>query len=200
MLIHSDNLKILSVASTEEGRYALKGIHVDKDKGRVYATDGKCLVEMNLPDQELEKDFPNVLNIGDKDPATSFLIPSNIVMALQKSFRENSKPALPILKYAQIKTNDKGTFVGTTNLETNHISKLPEDIQGPDIDKVYPKEDDKVFEITINKEVLQNVLDALPDESDIDFSFFGNKRPVVFNVKVGDNKYKGALMPIDPTK
>lgn len=198
MLIHSDNLKILPVAEKDKvgnHRTSLQGIYVDKAKNRVFATDGVCLVEMTIPEQK-EEDFPDI-NLKGSEPDKPILIPASVVKNLQKALAENKSTALPILKYAQMVKNDKGCFVGTTNLQTSQVSKLSEDFEPPNIDIVYPKPEEKKFSIKLNKEILQRVLEALAD-GDINFDFFGNDKAVVFHTKSNGNTYKGALMPVEP--
>lgn len=198
MLIHSDNLKILPVAEKDKAgnyRASLQGIYVDKARNRVFATDGVCLVEMSIPEQK-DEDFPDI-NLKGSAPDKPILIPTSVVKTLQKSLVENKNTSLPILKYAQMVKNDKGYFIGTTNLQTSQISKLTGDFESPNIDIVYPKPEDKKFTIKLNKEILQRVLEALAD-GDIDFDFFGDDKAVVFHTQSNGNTYKGALMPVEP--
>jgi len=206
MLIHKDLLKIKGICSKEKyGAEYKHGIFLDIKNKRLFATDGRIVVETDLT-EEMKKasieDFPNIT--GTKkgtEPATNDVIflPKDNIDSVDKRLPNKTYP-LPILQFANITKKDGKTLIETTDLETSAITKVSQELDAPNIDIIKPK-DKTVFEIEFCNDTLQELLSVIPDEKVIKFTFYAKEKAVKIDTTDSrGNKMTGLIMPANPNR
>lgn len=160
MLLNSHNLKIVAVASDDESRSALNGLHIT-DK-YTEATNGHILFRMSLSKEANDDDFPKVKGFEIKESdKIDFIIPTDAVVQLAESLP--TKTTLPILTYVQIDPAVEGGIVehirvAITDLEVEQVRRIKlVDCPYPKTDNLFSS-DEPAFRININPTLLAKAL------------------------------------------
>jgi hypothetical protein len=154
-LLSKAQLGLTAIASKDETRYNLNRIHVTEKYTE--ATDGKCLVRVEkatMPADEYPvQGIPGHEFAGDID----IQIPIDSLKNLKPA-----KSKLPILEYACVSTNDKESYVTTTDLQSVNSVTIPGSVQDDkyaDTDQVIPKFEPDAIKFGIDAKLLTRIVD-----------------------------------------
>ncbi len=162
---------IEKACSDDELRPAMMGVHVDAEKKRIIATNGRILVIYPLSPEEYDEQFTQ-----------SVTMPSALFAEWRK-LSKKGKVASPIA----IMENDS---VLQNNCHFPHIEE-----QYPNVDSVIPQQSvgrPIAFEIGLNAELLKQLLASLRGTK-LKFTFFSPHHAVL--VTPQDTEEKGLIMP-----
>lgn len=168
MLLNKHNLKLVAVASEDELRPALQGLHVTDE--HTEATDGHILFRMSLPSYVKDDDFPKVKGFEvKKSDGADFTIPTDAAVQLSESLP--TKSAMPILGYVQIDPAVEGGVakyirVATTDTDVERINRIRLiDVPYPKTDNLFST-DEPAFRIKFNPALLAKALKVAAEFQD----------------------------------
>ena len=181
MFLNKHNLAIAALASKDQTRYALHGLHITPTE--TAATDGHCLGRVTLPDFP-RGDFP-VVGVEESDkPFAPCIIPKDAADRLAKQLPK--KASIPILENAlvDIERSQGDTFRAvTTDRDTTQpleVSKVEGEF--PTLDNVMPT-GEPVLTVGFNALLLAQVLKVAGSITD--------SQNRVVKLEFFDQKYKG---------
>lgn len=164
MLLNKHNLAIAALASKDETRHDLVGLHVTATCTE--ATDGHRAARVTLPNDD-PADFPSAAGVALNGTMPSLVAPIPAVKALAKAIPGKSRH--PILRNALVDTAaaEGGTFKAVvTDLETTTpIEARALDVRFPDFDAIMPKSPPYVS-VGINGKYLSEVAKIAADMAD----------------------------------
>ncbi len=189
MLITREALNAALFASYDKTRYAVQNIRLDPD-GTVWATNGHIAVRVTqTPETIDDADYPvGALGLPDdtKPPTTRIYIPADVALDAAKALKR-LRPNLPILAKAVVRVSNEWYYIGMTDLERPTIFKFkPIEVDYPNIESVFPKEDAEPFasSVTLNGNYLSLVcrLRSMFNgrDSAIKITSYGSDEPVSF--------------------
>ncbi len=169
-LLSKAELGLTTIASHDESRYNFNRIHITEKFTE--ATDGACLVRVTKSEMD-PADFP-----ANGIPGHEFEkdIDIQIPIGSLANIKPSKKSSLPILEYACISTNEKDTFVSTTDLQSVNSVTIPEGVQEHefcDTDAVIPRFGDNAVKFGLDARLLSRVVDFATKHGRKGASFIG---------------------------
>ena len=189
MIVNKNALTLKNIVAKEKENFGLSHLKVEKD--RVIATDGKILIELKNPNQDLLSEYPSIYENSTEEP---ILLSQKTIEKINKNLPK--KPKLSILENFIIGKQKEGEkeniVIFITDLEnTIKIEQCnTEDINYPNTDKVYPNEGNKFLSVRLNIDLLQKLITTLKEFSNgeyngVDLSFYTDY--------VNDGQYEGGI-------
>ncbi|HLY22262.1 MAG TPA: hypothetical protein VKT83_07315 [bacterium] len=175
--------RVADVASKDENRSALCGVHVKAtDAGVIIeATDGARMIRATVPTPFKPEDFPTIAGFdANANGAQEAIIPLD---AWKKAFKAVPKPKYrPILGCLALTMEQAQVTFASTDLQSASITPVkPVDGNYPNIDQVMPK-DEPTFAIAFDANILADTLKALAALADdghkpmVRFEFHGSEK------------------------
>lgn len=200
MNINKLNLEISQCASKEEGRYHLNGVHFTKDYTE--STNGHVLGRITYPTQMDIEELPAQIKSDLKDKIDDFIVPLRGI----KDLKFPQKVILPILQYVYVdveSTNKNGVArFSSTDLETTPVTEIRKiDGEFPETDRVWPKEEEAVFEICIDSnylKIMADIASKFSKHGGCKLTFYGIDSPVKIHAYNSDTDqtFTGVIMPM----
>jgi hypothetical protein len=153
MLLNKQNLSVADLAPKEGSRYTLSAVHVSEHGTTV--TNGHYLVNVSLPTEAKESNYPSVDGFKPAENVEPFLLAANAAKSIAKSLP--TKDRIPILNYARVGEPGENTLnIVTTDLEHQTQVFKPKKVTGqfPAWEKVLPTTE-PAFKIALNADYLK---------------------------------------------
>ena len=195
MLVNKKAL-ILEKILSKDDNVVLSNLCITNDK--TIATNGKILLELKHPSQDLVQEFP----LQPKSTKEQVLICPKTIAKIKANMKE--KVTLPMLENFIINKEDKNIEITMNDLDNEVKIKqaILEGVEYPDISEVYPADEPKIkIRLSINLlEELVSVIKPLSDNDHlgIDFTIYGVDKAIKIDYK---NQYKdvdlqGVILPM----
>lgn len=158
-MLNKHNLEIADFCSQYESRYILEGIYVSPEK--TSATDGRILVEITTPKENLEDNEPKVKGCEFTRDFKPFMMPAKLAKEICRSIPTDSQTSgFSFMRYAHVDQSsdpdpEKEIKIGTLNRESNRIFQF-KSLSGtyPDTKSAIWDPADETFAITVNPELM----------------------------------------------
>lgn len=177
---------VTEFASTDASRYVINGVHYNKAKGCVEATNGRILIR--VPVVESDGEFPDVKTALPEEPVDC-IIPRD---AYLKALRNIPKSNLPILESVKLDANGKITLT-TFDLDTEQaVTCKPVEGTYPNVDQVIPTEE-PTMKIAIAGGLLKTIAayalkHGVDDNQTVQFEIIDSTSPVTFKIAVDKDR------------
>lgn len=196
------NFEIAKFASKEASRYTLQAILIEP--GATVVTDGHRLVKVDAPNMDTDS-FSTVPGHPHEPVTANFLFPAKAALEVAKKI-PRKQPAPVLQTAAKLQTDSEHVGFVSTDLETASpaITRKMEG-QFPKYEVAFPKEEDKVFGITLDGRLLAELAKFMADfhgevsgRYPIRLTFYKEGKPVKLeatNIET-DQKAVAILMPM----
>ena len=194
MLVNKKALVLKEVTRDDDFRLS----HLRITSKDVTATDGKILLQLDNPSQEMLGEFPTVEGLSSTE--NTVYLNKTTLSKIEKNLPKNSR--IPILENFVIGEEGNKFVVFSTDLENDiKITQRKPEIEYPDVEKFYKKEEEYKFKVRISVKLLKKLVKVVEslskDNVGIDFSFTdNNEEPIKIEFKEGDVKLKGLICPM----
>jgi len=194
MLVNKRALVLKEVVEDDDFRLS----HLRITSKDVTATDGRILLQLDNPSQEMLGEFPTVEGLSSTE--NTVYLNKTTLSKIEKNLPKNSR--LPILENFVIGEEGNKFVVFSTDLENDiKITQNKPAIEYPEVEKLYKKEEEYKFKVKINVKLLKKLVKVVESLSKnnvgIDFSFTDNNgEPIKIEFKEGDINLKGLMCPM----
>ena len=193
MLVNKKALVLKEVIDKEHSTLS----HLKVTNKEVIATNGKILLQLKNPSQELLQDFPQVEGLNSTENET--YLNEETISKIEKNLPKRA--SLPILENFVIGEDKEKILIFLTDLENDIkiTQRKPEIVDYPkNIEQLYPEE--SKFKVTLSISLLKQLVKVIEklskNEEGITFSFTENTKPIKIEFKDEDVDLKGLIMPM----
>jgi len=193
MLVNKKALVLKEVIDKEHSTLS----HLKVTNKEVIATNGKILLQLKNPSQELLQDFPQVEGLNSTENET--YLNEETISKIEKNLPKRA--SLPILENFVIGEDKEKILIFLTDLENDIkiTQRKPEIVDYPkNIEQLYPEE--SKFKVTLSISLLKQLVKVIEklskNEEGITFSFTENTKPIKIEFKDEDIDLKGLVMPM----
>ena len=171
--------------------------HLKVTNKEVIATNGKILLQLKNPSQELLQDFPQVEGLNSTENET--YLNEETISKIEKNLPKRT--SLPILENFVIGEDKEKILIFLTDLENDiKITQKKSEIDYPkNIEQLYPEK--SKFKVTLSFSLLKQLVKVIENLSKnnkgITFSFTEDStKPIKIEFKDEDVDLKGLIMPM----
>ena len=195
MLVNKKALVLKEVTRDDDFRLS----HLRITSKDVTATDGKILLQLDNPSQEMLEKFPTAEGLSSTE--NTVYLNKITLSKIEKNLPKNSR--LPILENFVIGEEGNKFVVFSTDLENDiKITQNKPAIEYPEVEKLYKKEEEYKFKVKINVKLLKKLVKVVESlskgKAGIVFSFTdNNKEPIKIEFKEWDINLKGLMCPME---
>ena len=171
--------------------------HLKITEKETIATNGKILLQLKNPSQELLQDFPQIEGLNSTK--NEVYLNKETISKIEKNLPK--KASLPILENFVIGEDEEKILIFLSDLENDiKITQRKPEIDYPEnLEQFYPKE--FKFKITLNYSLLKQLVKVVEklskDKVGITFSFTDdNTKPIKIEFNESDVNLKGLILPM----
>ena len=194
MLVNKKALVLKEVIDKEHSTLS----HLKVTNKEVIASNGKILLQLKNPSQELLQDFPQVEGLNSTENET--YLNEETISKIEKNLPKRA--SLPILENFVIGEDKEKILIFLTDLENDIkiTQRKPEIVDYPkNIERLYPEE--SKFKVTLSISLLKQLVKVIEklskNNKGITFSLTeDNTKPIKIEFKDEDIDLKGLIMPM----